>query len=150
MGTEVQVLSLAFAAKRRFTKSDFLRETAFFLRLGLTRKRQRDCWLQWGNIFSGFFGSVKSVLERFIVAQRQTLDEVKVIVRESLKLGPEVELDDLMPLVGGEYDMDSLDILLVVTNIEKSFGIKIPDRSVGKSVFQTISTLADFVESHPK
>jgi len=77
----------------------------------------------------------------------QTLDQVKRVIRESLKLGPDAVVDDQMPLIGGEYDLDSLDILLVVTNIEKSFGKQIPDRAVGRSAFTTVSTLADFVEA---
>jgi acyl carrier protein len=51
-----------------------------------------------------------------------------------------------MPLMGGEYDLDSLDVLLVVTNIEKEFGIKIADRQVGRQAFATVATLAAFVD----
>lgn len=76
-----------------------------------------------------------------------TIDRVKQIVRDSLKLTPEAKMDDHMPLIGGEHDFDSLDVLLVVTNIEKEFGIKIPDRKVGRQVFTSIDTLAQFVEN---
>ncbi len=75
-----------------------------------------------------------------------TIDSVKQVIRESLRLGEDAELADDMPLVGGEYDLDSLDMLLVVTNIEKAFGIKIPERELGKHVFESITTLAGFVE----
>ena len=58
-----------------------------------------------------------------------------------------VEIDDRMALVGGEHDLDSLDILLVITRIEKEFGIKIADRAVGRRAFTDVATLADFVEA---
>ena len=74
------------------------------------------------------------------------IDRVKVIVRESLKIDPGAAIDDRMPLIDGDYDFDSLDVLLVVTNIEKEFGIRIPDRQVGRQVFANVSSLAQFVE----
>ena len=41
--------------------------------------------------------------------------------------------------------MDSLDILLLVTSIEKELGIKIPNAAVGKQVFESVATLTAFV-----
>jgi acyl carrier protein len=76
-----------------------------------------------------------------------TLARVKRVVRDSLKIGPEFPMNDQMPLIGGEHDLDSLDALLVVTSIEKEFKIRIPDRTVGREVFSNIHSLADFVES---
>lgn len=78
---------------------------------------------------------------------RETLDQIKKVIRESLKLDADAALDDSMPLIGGDYDLDSLDILLVVTNLEKQFGIRIPDKAVGRSAFASIETLGEFVES---
>lgn len=78
----------------------------------------------------------------------QTLHRVKRIIRDSLKLGADADIGDAMPLIGGEYDLDSLDILLVVTNIEKEFAIKIPNEAVGREAFANVTTLAEFVESH--
>jgi acyl carrier protein len=76
-----------------------------------------------------------------------TLERVKAVLRSSLKLGAEAELADDMPLVGGEYDLDSLDILLVVTNIEKEFGFKVREGAMDKKAFATVKTLAAFVDS---
>lgn len=69
------------------------------------------------------------------------------MLRECLKLGPTAAIADDMPLIGGEYDLDSLDILLVVTNIEKEFAIRIPNESLGRAAFKSVATLADFVEA---
>ncbi len=76
-----------------------------------------------------------------------TLERIKTIVRDSLKLGSDAAMDDDMPLIGGEHDFDSLDVLLIVTNIEKEFGIKVADREVGRQIFTTIESLAAFVET---
>src|SRR3954452_6057813 len=83
-------------------------------------------------------------------ADPQVLDRVKTIVRRDLKLGPTAAIADDMPFFGGDIDMDSLDILLLVTSIEKEFGIKVPNAAVGKQVFENVSTLSRFVENQQK
>ena len=76
----------------------------------------------------------------------ETLDQIKTLLRRDLKLGPDIEIPDDMPFAGTQADFDSLDILLLLTSIEKQFGIKIPSEVVGKEVFKNVSTLAAYVE----
>src|SRR5882672_11862249 len=76
----------------------------------------------------------------------QIVERVKTIVRRDLKLGPTAQIADDMPFFGGDIDMDSLDILLLVTSIEKEFGIKVPNAAVGRQVFESVATLSRFVE----
>lgn len=76
------------------------------------------------------------------------LAEVKSILRRDLKLGPDARIADDMPLIGGEMDLDSLDILLVISSIERHFKIKIPNEVVGRWVFQDVSTLTRFVQEN--
>jgi 3-hydroxyacyl-[acyl-carrier-protein] dehydratase len=71
-------------------------------------------------------------------------------LRRDLKLGPTAEIADDMPFFGGDVDMDSLDILLLVTSIEKEFGIKVPNAAVGREVFENVATLCTFVENQQK
>jgi 3-hydroxyacyl-[acyl-carrier-protein] dehydratase len=78
----------------------------------------------------------------------QTLEQVKALLRRDLKLGPDVQISDDMPFFGSEIDLDSLDILLLMSSIEKQFGIKIPSEAVGKEVFQNVRTLATYLEEH--
>jgi len=75
-----------------------------------------------------------------------TLRRAKLVIRTSLKLDEQVAIADDMALAGGEYDLDSLDILLIVTGIEKEFGMKINERSMTKGAFGSVATLADFVD----
>jgi 3-hydroxyacyl-[acyl-carrier-protein] dehydratase len=76
----------------------------------------------------------------------QTLDQIKLLLRRDLKLGPDIPIPDDMPFAGTAADFDSLDILLLLTSIEKQFKIKIPSEVVGKEVFRNVSTLAAYVE----
>jgi acyl carrier protein len=76
------------------------------------------------------------------------LDQIKSILRRDLKLGPAADIPDDMPLVGGDMDLDSLDILLLVSSLEKQFSIKIPSEAVGRWVFTDVSTLAKYVQDN--
>ena len=84
------------------------------------------------------------------MAGADTLERVKQVIRESIKLGDSTPIADEMRLVGGDYDIDSLDVLLIVTNIEKQFGVRIREGTLDKTAFATISTLADYVETLPR
>lgn len=74
--------------------------------------------------------------------------QVQLILRRDLKLGPDVQILQDMPFFGGDVDLDSLDILLLVTSVEKEFGVKIPSDVVGKEVFQNVGTLVSYIERH--
>src|SRR4051794_10163191 len=74
------------------------------------------------------------------------LARVKTIMRRDLKLGTDFPIADDMPFFGGEADIDSLDILLLLGSVEKEFGIKIPNEAVGKQVFESIATLVNYIQ----
>src|SRR5579864_9356296 len=76
----------------------------------------------------------------------QTLDQVKLLLRRDLKLGPDIAIPDDMPFFGTEADFDSLDILLLLSSIAKQFRIKVPSEKVGKEIFQNVSTLAAYID----
>jgi 3-hydroxyacyl-[acyl-carrier-protein] dehydratase len=76
----------------------------------------------------------------------KTIAKIKVLLRRDLKLGNDIPIPDDMPFSGTDADFDSLDILLLVTSIEKEFKIKIPSEDVGRDVFRSIGTLAAYVE----
>ncbi len=77
-----------------------------------------------------------------------TSKRIKALLRRDLKLGADAEVRDDTPLIGGDLDLDSLDVLLLVTSVEKEFGIKIPNEAVSPEAFANVSTLARFVEDH--
>jgi len=76
----------------------------------------------------------------------ETIEQLKVLLRRDLKLGPDIPIPDDMPFSGTEADFDSLDILLLLASIEKQYKIKIPSEAVGKEVFRNLTTLAAYVD----
>jgi acyl carrier protein len=82
-----------------------------------------------------------------VPATRSTLDRVKKVLRTSLNQAPDAPMDDDMKLVGGEFDLDSLDILLIVTNLEKEFAISVREGQMDKAAFTSVRTLADFAQA---
>src|SRR4051812_8308730 len=76
------------------------------------------------------------------------LEQIRTILRRDLKLGPDAALPEDMPFFGGNVDLDSLDMLLLVTSIERQFGLRIPNEAVGKEVFQNVGSLTRYVQDH--
>jgi 3-hydroxyacyl-[acyl-carrier-protein] dehydratase len=75
-----------------------------------------------------------------------TLQKLELILRRDLKLGPDAAIPPDMPFSGGDVDLDSLDILLLVTSIEKEFGVKISSEAVGKEIFTNVTTLTAYID----
>jgi len=65
-----------------------------------------------------------------------------------LKIQPS-ELKDDSPLFDKEkgLGLDSIDVLEIVVNIEKTFGVQIPDRETGEKVLQTVNTIVDHLKA---
>lgn len=80
------------------------------------------------------------------MSQPATIDRLRVIMRRDLKLGPDAALPEDLALVGGEFDLDSLDMLMLVTSIEKEFGLTITEGTVGREAFRTLGTLVRFID----
>src|SRR3954466_9481539 len=76
------------------------------------------------------------------------LGRVTTIIRRDLKLGADVPVTPDMPFFGGDADIDSLDILLLLSSIEKEFGLRIPSESVGREVFANVGTLVSYIARH--
>ena len=77
-----------------------------------------------------------------------TAVRIKALLRRELRLGDDADVRDDTPLLGGDFDLDSLDVLLLVTSVEKEFGIKIPNEAVGPEASATVTTLVRFVDDH--
>ena len=68
------------------------------------------------------------------------------ILRHDLKLGPDVSISGNTPLFGGDYDLDSLDILMLLTSVEKEFKIKIPNEEIRREAFSNVATLTSYID----
>jgi len=78
-----------------------------------------------------------------------TLDEVKAVLVETL--GLEDRADSLTPdtaLLGSVPELDSLAVVEVITALENRFDFQIDDDDFSGDAFETIGSLAEFVEQY--
>jgi acyl carrier protein len=80
-------------------------------------------------------------------------DKVKAMIVQCarLKIQPS-ELKDDWPLFDKEKGMglDSIDVLELVVNVEKTFGVQIPDRETGQKVLQSVNTIVEHLKAAGK
>ncbi len=75
------------------------------------------------------------------------IEKIKQLIITRLKLAdmtPEM-IENNAPLFGEGLGLDSIDALELVLGLEKEFGVIIPDAEVGKRVFQSVRTMAQYV-----
>jgi acyl carrier protein len=73
----------------------------------------------------------------------------KVIVEElNLEDIDPGEIDDNAPLFGEGLELDSLDAVELVVQLQTHFGVEITSMEQAKPVFQSIETLARFIEEN--
>lgn len=77
----------------------------------------------------------------------QQLKEQIIEVLNLEEMTPE-EIDDDAPLFGDGLGLDSIDALELIVLLEKNYGIKLANPSEGRAIFESISTIADFVSQH--
>jgi acyl carrier protein len=87
--------------------------------------------------------------ERRIMAEpgNDLIEKIKHLIIQRLKLvemTPEMIETDA-PLFGEGLGLDSIDALELVLGLEKEFGVIIPDAEVGKKVFQSVRTMAQYI-----
>jgi 3-hydroxyacyl-[acyl-carrier-protein] dehydratase len=78
--------------------------------------------------------------------QTDTLSQIKAIMQRDLKLAPNAEIGDDTPLLGGNLDLDSIDVLLLLTSVEKAFGFKVNADTEAIKALHTLRTFARYVD----
>ena len=81
-----------------------------------------------------------------------TLDSLKAEIKEAiirslrLPMAP-AEIGDATPLFGEGLGLDSIDVLELVLELERSFGVSIGDEQTGMTVLRSVDTIAQFIIS---
>jgi acyl carrier protein len=78
--------------------------------------------------------------------------EIKRLIIETLDLRgrSEADIEDDEPLFGGRLGLDSLDALELAVALESRFGVAIPDGDEGRQVFESVASIARYVETSAK
>lgn len=76
-----------------------------------------------------------------------TFEDVKAVVVSTLGIADRAgALDASTPLFGHVPELDSMSVLELVTVLEERFGISIDDEEITGEMFETIGSLAAFVD----
>ena len=76
-----------------------------------------------------------------------TIDEVKSLLAEILKLGERRDmLDESTALLGSLPELDSMAVATVIAGIEDRFDVYVEDDEISAEVFRTVGTLTEFVD----
>lgn len=83
----------------------------------------------------------------------QLINNLKLQIKEALHL-EELSLEDFdenAPLFGADgIGLDSIDILEIIVLLEKEYGIRISNPKEGKAIFQSVKTIADYIQANRK
>jgi acyl carrier protein len=75
------------------------------------------------------------------------LDDVKAVVGSALQIRDRMNgMDADTPLLGAVPELDSIAVVNLITALEEHFGITVADDEIGASAFETLGSLARFVE----
>ncbi len=68
-----------------------------------------------------------------------------IVKAVKLKIPPE-SIEHNRPLFGDGLGLDSIDALELVIALEKEFGVRIPDSTVGKKVLISVETIVNYIK----
>lgn len=77
-------------------------------------------------------------------------EKLKAQIIEQLNLEDlsPADIQNDAPLFGEGLGLDSIDALEFIVLLEQFYGIKIADPSEGQKIFQSVDTLAEYIEKH--
>lgn len=78
---------------------------------------------------------------------KQELKE-KIIEQLNLEDVSIEEIADTDPLFGEGLGLDSIDALELIVMLDKDYGIKLADPKEGRKIFESIETMATYIEAN--
>ena len=76
--------------------------------------------------------------------------ELKERIINALNL-EDISIEDILdndPLFGDGLGLDSIDALELIVLLDKEYGIKLADPKLGKDIFQSVETMAQYVAAN--
>ena len=82
----------------------------------------------------------------------ELIDKLKGEIIEQLNLEDvkKEDIDNDAPLFGEGLGLDSIDALELIVLLEKNYGIKVANPADGKKIFQSIRTMAEYIQENKK
>ena len=82
----------------------------------------------------------------------ETADPLKVQIKQGIVRSLRLpiaweEIGDATPLFGGGLGLDSIDVLELVLEIERSFGVAITDEETGTRVLRSVDSIAEYIRA---
>jgi len=78
-----------------------------------------------------------------------TSAQLKKLLIDTFELDYTVdEIDDDMQIVGDGLELDSVDVLEIVSQIDKQFKIKIKNQDISSNAFSSVGELTKFLNSY--
>lgn len=84
------------------------------------------------------------------MVNEELINELKGHIINALHL-ENITPDDIendAPLFGDGLGLDSIDALELIVMLEKKYGIRIANPAEGKSIFKSVNSIAEYVDSH--
>ena len=80
----------------------------------------------------------------------ELIEELKNEIIETLGLSDvsASDIDENERLVGGNLGIDSIDTLELIIMMEKKYGVKVPNVTVGREVFTSIANMAKYISEN--
>jgi acyl carrier protein len=82
----------------------------------------------------------------------ELIDKLKAEIIEQLNLEDvkKEDIDNDAPLFGEGLGLDSIDALELIVLLEKNYGIKVANPADGKKIFQSVRTMAQYIQDNKK
>lgn len=74
--------------------------------------------------------------------------KIKIIAALNLEHISVEEFDDNETLFGDGIGLDSIDALELIVLLDKDYGIKLTDPKEGKTIFQSVETMANYIATN--
>jgi len=74
----------------------------------------------------------------------------EIIIQLNLEDKTPADIDSDAPLFGDGLGLDSIDALELIVLLEKNYGLKLDKPEDGRTVFYSVSSMAEFIQSKKK